>query len=353
MRCFPFSRGGEHHKKRPVSVLGVLGDVSQERIEEGLDLMHADGVWVDSDVDRMAIEFMYIKDIVGPRSMYQNRDDRLRRLRCFIHPKSSFPEVSARRQAHALLAPGGDSTSVQIPKNVQTLAKALKILHKWDDADKAYIFTRDHKAAQDRDVLKSRLCSGLCSIQGVAMFRHYLKVIYTPCCENTMMNATIYLRTKLSSDNLKRYFEGFRGLCSRSMINDFLDEGSEVREISTECISRKTFEAYGPGLLSMFAVFDDFCEADVLSYMECPTGHFRGYHCMVVLGVRNENQSRIFLLQNWWQDKQFVEVSEEYLDFMECSIYFVATPQTFVRDSLPSYADKFVDNEMVDCHDAD
>ncbi len=71
-------------------------------------------------------------------------------------------------------------------------------------------------------------------------------------------------------------------------IDDFLDEGSEVLKISTKFISRETFDKYGPGLLCMFEVFDDFCKADFLSYLDCPTGHFIGYHCMVVLGVRNE-----------------------------------------------------------------
>ena len=135
------------------------------------------------------------------------------------------------------------------------------------------------------------------------------------------------------------------------MIGDFLDEDSEVLEIPTECISRETFEKYGPGLLCTFDVHDDFFDADVFSYMDCPTGNFRGHHCMVVLGVRNEGESRIFLLQNWWRDKQFVEVSEDYM-FMDCSICFIGTPQTFVRDSLPSYADKFDDNELVDCQDS-
>ncbi len=355
-KCFPFSTGIwcclEYHKKRSVSILDILDDVSQERVQEGLDLIRADGVRVHSDVDRLAIELMYIKDIVGPRTYYQNKEDRLLRLRCFIHPKSAFAEAGARRQVLALLAPCGDSTSVQIPTNVQTFEAALKILHRWDDANEAYIFTRDHKAAQDTDVLKSRLCSGLCSIQGVAMLRHYLKVIYTPLCQNTMLNATIYIRNKLSTDNLRRYFGGSRGLCSRTMLNDFLDEGSEVLEIPTECISRETFEKYGPGLLCMFEIYDDFYKEGVLSYVGCPMGRFIGYHCMVVLGVRMEGQSRMFLLQNWWRDKQFVEVSDEYLESMDCSICFVATPQTFVRDCLPSYADKFVNNELVDIHDA-
>ncbi len=73
---------------------------------------------------------------------------------------------------------------------------------------------------------------------------------------------------------------------------------------------------------------------------------------MVVLGVRTEGESQIFLLQNWWRNKQFVEVSEDYMT-MDCSICFIGTPQTFVNDRLPSYVEelKFVDSDMMDCQD--
>ena len=72
---------------------------------------------------------------------------------------------------------------------------------------------------------------------------------------------------------------------------------------------------------------------------------------MVVLGVRKEGKSRMFLLQNWWQDKQFVEVSEEYMSYMDCDVFFVCTPQTFEGDRLPSYSDKFAGSDRVDCQD--
>ncbi len=73
---------------------------------------------------------------------------------------------------------------------------------------------------------------------------------------------------------------------------------------------------------------------------------------MVVLGVRTEGESQIFMLQNWWRDKQFVEVSEDYMT-MDCSICFIGTPQTFANDRLPSHAEelKFVDSDMMDCRD--
>ena len=67
------------------------------------------------------------------------------------------------------------------------------------------------------------------------MFRHYLKAVYTPLVEDTMLNIVTYIRTELSYEMVGRYFGD--GMCSSSMIYDFLDEGYEVLEIAPECIS--------------------------------------------------------------------------------------------------------------------
>ena len=164
-----------------------------------------------------------------------------------------------------------------------------------------------------------------------------------------MLNVVAYIRTKLSCELLSQYF--CEGLCSRTLLGEILDKGSEIVETSPENISRETFEKFGPGLLSTFDVCDDFLDAHVLSHTGGPGRRYAGGHSMVVLGVRKEGGSRIFLLQNWWQDKQFVEVSEDYMSCTDCTVYFVHTPQTFEGDSLPSYSDKFADHEGVDCQD--
>ena len=174
------------------------------------------------------------------------------------------------------------------------------------------------------------------SLQGVAMLWHYLKVIYTPSCEETMLNVVKYIRTRLLRAMLSEYFNRYHGLCSRTMLYDFLDKGSNVLEISPEDILRDTFEKYGPdlsGLLPLFQVHNDFFEAGVLSFTNSPNGEVIGLHSIVMLGIRNEGSSRIFLLQNWCREKQFVEVSEDYLSRMECVVCFIGTPQTFEGDS--------------------
>jgi hypothetical protein len=162
-----------------------------------------------------------------------------------------------------------------------------------------------------------------------------------------MLNVVDYIRAMFSSEMLRRHVMQFYGLCSRTVINDFLDDGSTILEISPRCISRDTLQKYGPGLICAFSVCEDFLQAGVLSYTTSPSNACKGYHSMVVLGDMKENRE-YFRFKFWWPDKQFVEVSADYLDEMGCLICFVGTPQTFSRDSLPSYKACFADNEMVD-----
>jgi hypothetical protein len=59
---------------------------------------------------------------------------------------------------------------------------------------------------------------------------------------------------------------------------------------------------------------------------------------MVLLGVRPASTPHDvrFLLQNTFEDKQFVEVSQEYLMESCAVVYFVQTDQTAIPDpSLP------------------
>lgn len=56
---------------------------------------------------------------------------------------------------------------------------------------------------------------------------------------------------------------------------------------------------------------------------------------MSLVGVRDAERGREFMLQNWWADKQFVVVDEEYL--RACGVqrvWFVTTPQTRLRDEV-------------------
>ena len=61
-------------------------------------------------------------------------------------------------------------------------------------------------------------------------------------------------------------------------------------------------------------VYEDFQLAGRLSYLEEPSGKQKEYYAMLLVGVRNVRAQKVFLLQNWWRSKPFLEVSDSYLD---------------------------------------
>jgi hypothetical protein len=136
--CFCDDDWDEHE----VLALKFFFNASQEQVQAGLGLMHADGVIVHSHIDRMAIGFLYIKDIMRSK-WYRETENRLSCVQSFLHPKSlrsDGSDASFRLRLLRLLAPGGDQTSCQKPENVQSFDAALEILDKWKDEKKAYIF---------------------------------------------------------------------------------------------------------------------------------------------------------------------------------------------------------------------
>ena len=49
---------------------------------------------------------------------------------------------------------------------------------------------------------------------------------------------------------------------------------------------------------------------------------------MTLIGFRNDEMGNIyFLFQNWWKNKQFIEVNVEYFKNCSAIAYFIETPQ--------------------------
>eukprot|EP00634_Sargassococcus_sp_CCMP2135_P008617 CAMPEP_0198649432 /NCGR_PEP_ID=MMETSP1467-20131203/4274_1 /TAXON_ID=1462469 /ORGANISM="unid. sp., Strain CCMP2135" /LENGTH=103 /DNA_ID=CAMNT_0044385225 /DNA_START=15 /DNA_END=326 /DNA_ORIENTATION=- len=70
---------------------------------------------------------------------------------------------------------------------------------------------------------------------------------------------------------------------------------------------------------------------------------------MALVGARrDENDNVFFLLQNWWLEKQFVEVDLEYLKACGATLYFVETPQLSVSTDFPTHAGHIMQTEAID-----
>ncbi|KAJ9462498.1 hypothetical protein DIPPA_25573 [Diplonema papillatum] len=93
---------------------------------------------------------------------------------------------------------------------------------------------------------------------------------------------------------------------------------------------------YGIGLVSTFAVEPAFQQADGTSYDGALTEKSLGQHAMAVVGHRKEDNKHYFLLQNWWIEKQFVEVSQDYLASSGASVSFVTKAVSEIPINYPT-----------------
>jgi hypothetical protein len=79
------------------------------------------------------------------------------------------------------------------------------------------------------------------------------------------------------------------------------------------------FKRFGPALVSRVKVTKSFQDASIhrhIGLIPC-NDEFVGYHAMLLVGVRIDNNDQAwFLLQNWWAKKQFVEV--DWTWFVDC-----------------------------------
>ena len=56
---------------------------------------------------------------------------------------------------------------------------------------------------------------------------------------------------------------------------------------------------------------------------------------MVMVGYRQAAGKTYFLLQNWWKQKQFVEMDEDYFIRCNSTVRFVETPQHEIPATFP------------------
>jgi hypothetical protein len=83
----------------------------------------------------------------------------------------------------------------------------------------------------------------------------------------------------------------------------------------------------GPGLVSNFAIHEDFKEVNQFQYSGSPQGKALGGHAMVLVGLRVGDDRKVYLLlQNFWITKQFVEVDFEYFHKVGAALSFFGKP---------------------------
>jgi hypothetical protein len=144
-----------------------------------------------------------------------------------------------------------------------------------------------------------------------------------------------------------------------------------VTDLLVDC-----FHKYGPALIRSMRIEDDFCKNDIFSYdlKQSTTYNFRKpngqerKHAMVLIGHRKglskslaessldrfcaaKNGQHVFLLQNSWTKKPFVQVSAEYLALCMPEIIFFRKKPNIEPKKWPLCKSNLGDFDVGDCSD--
>lgn len=275
------------------------------------------------------------QDFLNSKNIFEDQPELQKiKFKYILNPETSPKNLQihyekCRDRLDRILSRSGDKVVLReetFPSDVQSFQDFLTKVSEWDSED-SFVFHKHHKAVKGKqDILVQRLqLSGLCYIHGPDLLQHYL-VSMTTSEAIGMVDISKLVREAFDKEQLEKHIFEDKGGDSRSMLEYILMNDSIV--ISTGDI-RNNLEAFGPGLVSFFKVHKDFTDKTIHSHVGVPVGELVGLHAMVLIGHRVGIDGKVFyLLQNWWKDKQFVEVDQEYFKRCNPTVYFVETPQT-------------------------
>lgn len=182
---------------------------------------------------------------------------------------------------------------------------------------------------------------GLSYMQAPTMVQHYA-VSQGLSGTIPMLDIVKYIKNIFTSKQLEKFIFENEGEDSALFLESIMRHNSNL--INGGLPYDEMYERYGPGLVSRFRVHEDFADVEVHHHYGKPSGtKILGFHSMALVGYRiDKSKKKFYLLQNWWEEKQFVEVDEDYLKYSGAVLYFIETPQTKIPENFAtSYGSYF------------
>lgn len=282
-----------------------------------------------SDTDINLVETLFLKKVFAKDFAMEFN------IKCLLNPTRAGVVLmkkfqDARARFLSLTEQEEDKTYDYLPDYVLSFEEFNKKVPGWDNPETSYVCFRDDPNM--KGCLMQRMSTSVLSyMHAPIVLQHYLV-----CRTNSqkkrvgMLDAISYMRNNFTTEQLERQVFANEGGASISFLRDILDPETQISSGSIDLIKfDETLRQYGPLLVSQFEVYEDFLRMNKFSYDNPVRGNKQGEHAMLIVGMRMDGDTLKFLLQNWWADKQFVEVSYYYL--RQCSrpgvISFVNTPQ--------------------------
>ncbi len=205
---------------------------------------------------------------------------------------------------------------------------------KWGK-ETSWVLFRDHELLIGKDAYVERTqLSSLCYMHAPTLCQKYLVSMYSN--ERVgMVDISIFLRRHADSESLRQHILWNVGGHSGEFLRNLLQlpnyeafEKPDIKSLDIPQLLRK----YGPALVSSMEVRSCFYDQSKDVHLGIPTGELLGHHALVLVGYRMEGDEIRYLLQNWWENKAFVEVNAFYLRATGCILSFCVLPQM----SIPS-----------------
>jgi hypothetical protein len=219
-------------------------------------------------------------------------------------------------------------------------------------------------------IKQRRQLSGSCCLQAPIVLQAYLINKHTQRPAD-MIDMSKYVRHCLPTKCLEKYLSkgsgdslkflvsilhGKNGRFGRASYTILMDD-----ELDSEDMSRlfDMLKQYGPALITNFQAEEDFVRGTRVIFDGEPTfgtshdSELR--HAMLLVGIRMDPVTREWrlLLQNWWKNKQFIEVSLGYMAKCEAKVSFVLTPQEQMMSNVEHYSENFAESTVDDGCDED
>jgi len=303
-------------------------NLDAERIEAALKLLAQDGV-ADSIADTRL--FLYAKGVLSNKDSFirtREFDNLLRPTDAQVPDKEKQKLRAGLERLERIVVKGEHGSPLKTTDN--RFVRFCKHIGEWGDAAKSYVVFRDHEQLKDKNAFVERVQkSGLCYMHAPIVLQHYL-VRMNSDTPVMMLDMAIYLRHHMDNEALYLHIWSDHGGDSAEFLRQILVQQPEPVVTTVETTAARLAERLkecGPLLVAgvrIDAVFDD---QTTMSFRGVRDDKHKGRHAMVMVGHRKDGDVDLFLLQNWWRKKPFVEVTAQYLVSCQANGYVVVTPQ--------------------------
>lgn len=201
--------------------------------------------------------------------------------------------------------------------------------------------------------------SKLCYLHAVTMVQYYAICFYCQKhnlpIQHSVLNIGFYIKENFDSDRLRKHILDNKGGTSFLELKAILQPDSKFAHVYFDTDDDvvptivSNLKKYGPCLVSNFLVTTDFCDKKVHRHCGSLDKDSKGSgHAMVMVGYKYDEGKHWFLLQNWWLEKQFVEMDIEYLASCSPSLHWVTTEQTEIPEGKPTNFGIWLETEAAE-----